>query len=200
MAIEKNMRSWRRLFPDKTRLLFRGTISPIIRTLIYGPSSRWCFRPQPHPVQCVFLNHQCFLCASVSGIKCGFLGRLLCFSKSILILFAANRGRFTPAKPRNRPRASWNEFAYSRRGTHLLQKSVCPPAQFELLPTSQNLVEKIWSTVAPNPTTGLFSIEGSRRDCGFVTRNERLISSVYRSEINTNAKNVKIERDAILSA
>ena len=145
MAIEKNMRSWRRLFPDKTRLLFRGTISPIIRTSIYGPSSRWCFRPQPHPVQCVFLNHQCFLCASVSGIKCGFLGRFLCFFKLILLLFAANRGRFTTAKPQNRPRASCNEFAYSPRGTHSLRKSTCPPALFGLLPTisSQNLVEKI---------------------------------------------------------
>ena len=39
-----------------------------------------------------------------------------------------------------------------------MQKSAWPPVQFELLPTSQNLIEK--SEVAPNPKTGLLSNEG----------------------------------------
>ena len=39
-----------------------------------------------------------------------------------------------------------------------MQKLACPPAQFELLPTNQDLIKK--SEVAPNPKIGLFSNEG----------------------------------------
>ena len=39
-----------------------------------------------------------------------------------------------------------------------MQRSACPPAQFELLPTSQNLIYKI--EVAPNTKIGLFSNKG----------------------------------------
>ena len=38
-----------------------------------------------------------------------------------------------------------------------MQNSACPPPQFELLPTSQNLRKK--SEVAPNSKIGLFSNE-----------------------------------------
>ena len=39
-----------------------------------------------------------------------------------------------------------------------MQKLACPPAQFELLPTSQNLKKQ--SEVAPKPKIGQFSNEG----------------------------------------
>ena len=39
-----------------------------------------------------------------------------------------------------------------------MQKPACPPAQFELLPTSQNLKKQ--SEVAPKPKIGQFSNEG----------------------------------------
>ena len=63
----KDMRSRHRLFPERTRLLFAGTISPIIRALLYGPSNNKCFGPQPHTVQLgvpkppVFLIWKCSL-------------------------------------------------------------------------------------------------------------------------------------------
>ena len=43
METKKNMRSRRGLFPERTRLLFAGTISLTIRTLLYGPSNNECF-------------------------------------------------------------------------------------------------------------------------------------------------------------
>ena len=55
--------------------------------------------------------------------------------------FSGNRGRFTPAKPWNRPCAPRNELTYSLRDA--LQNSACPPAQLGLLPTSQNLIKNI---------------------------------------------------------
>ena len=45
-------------------------------------------------------------------------------------------------KPRRRPR----EWVHLLSERHPTQKSACPLAQFELLPTSQNLILKIWSS------------------------------------------------------
>ena len=59
--------------------------------------------------------------------------------------FSANRGRFTLAKPRSRPCASRNEFICSLE-RYPAQESECPPAQFELLPNSQDLTQEIWSS------------------------------------------------------
>ena len=68
--------------------------------------------------------------------------------------FSANLGRFAPATPRNRPCACRNEFIYSERYSYPMQKSACPPVQFELFPTIQT---------QPNPKINLFSNEGQLR-------------------------------------
>ena len=138
--------------------------------------------------------------------------------------FSANRRRFTPAKPRSRPCAAWNEFTYERYPT---QKSASPPVQFEWLPTSRNLTQKY--EAAANPKTGLFPNEGQlqttfRRtmhrgqklelrlwrsgllswvplgETALIPRNVWLISSVYRSKTDMSVKNVQIEPNKIRCA
>ena len=44
-----------------------------------------------------------------------------------------------------------------------MQKSACPPAWFELLPTSPNMITK--SEVAPNAKIDLFSNDGQLQIC-----------------------------------
>ena len=66
METKQNMRPRRRLFPERTSVLFAGTIIPIIRTLLYGPSKNNRFLPQLHSVRFgvpkppVFFICQCF--------------------------------------------------------------------------------------------------------------------------------------------
>ena len=84
--------------------------------------------------------------------------RFIFFPIRFGLLSLSYRTRFTPAKPRSRPCAFRNEFAYSTLREIPNANSACPPAQFELLPTSQNLIYKI--EVAPNTKIGLFSNKG----------------------------------------
>ena len=66
METKQNMRPRRRLFPERTSVLFAGTIIPIIRTLLYGPSKNNRFLPQLHSVRFgvpnppVLLVFECF--------------------------------------------------------------------------------------------------------------------------------------------
>ena len=108
------------------------------------------------------------------------------------------------------------------------KKSACPPAQFELLPTSQSLTLKNRKRLQ-NPKVGLFSNEGqlqiifssdyapwaktrttplekrifelgiSRRDCGLVPTSLWLMSSGYRFKTNMNAKKKKEKSNPIKS-
>ena len=68
--------------------------------------------------------------------------------------FSANRGHFTPAKPRSRLCASRVEFTVFSEMYPAL-KSACPPAYFEVLQTMirQNLTKNIWSTSSKSQRT-----------------------------------------------
>ena len=72
---------------------------------------------------------------------------------SIWVFQPIVRRRRTPVKLRSRPCASQNEFTYSPRD-YPMQKSACPSAQLEILPTGQNLILKI--EVAPNKNENHF--------------------------------------------
>ena len=76
---------------------------------------------------------------------------------SIRFGFSANRGRFTPAEPRNRMCASQYELTYSPKGTQ------CKNPLVHRRSSNYCRLAKIWflkSEVAPNPKLGLFSNEG----------------------------------------
>ena len=73
--------------------------------------------------------------------------------------FSANRGHFTPAKPRSRPCASRNELTYSPRGVK------CKHPLVHRRSSNYCRLAKIWFTkseVAPNPKVGLFSRDSIR--------------------------------------
>ena len=73
---DKSMRSRRRLFPWRTRLLFAGTINPSMRSLLHGRSNSGCFWPPPHYVQ-FGVPKLCFVYERFSYTKCGLLCPIL---------------------------------------------------------------------------------------------------------------------------
>ena len=105
---------------------------------------------------------------------------------SVRFWLSANRGRFTPAKTRSLMKKIWSSSKSQNRS--IFERGTASDyfsSSYEPRAKSSNYAygdAEFWA--------GHLS-----EDCGLVPRSAWLISSVYRSKTNMNAKKVKIARD-----